>query len=134
MTNYPRIAVRAIISNDFGAVLILQRTNTKYSAGFWELPGGKVEYGETVVNALEHEIQEETSLKITETKYFTYLDGIPGNEKLPHFITLIFTCKSSGKVCLSMDSSDFRWINKNELSSFILAFKNENALKMFWEI
>jgi len=134
MNKNPRVAVRAIISDNSGRVLILQRTNTIYSSGFWELPGGKVEYGETLEIALEQEVHEETGLEITDIRYFTYLDGIPENNKLPHFVTMIFTCIARGKVCLSEESSDFQWIGNKELDRFELAFKNGEVLKMFWNM
>ncbi|HNQ84655.1 MAG TPA: NUDIX domain-containing protein [Deltaproteobacteria bacterium] len=52
--------VRALIINDFGEVLLQRRSDT----GCWGLPGGAVELGETVLEALRREVHEETSLRV----------------------------------------------------------------------
>jgi 8-oxo-dGTP diphosphatase len=134
MTRFPRIAVRAIITDKDNRILILKRYRTKYSPGLWELPGGKVEYGETLEKALGFEIFEETSLKISTSGFFSYLDGIPKNCKLPHYITMIFTCKARGKVSIGEESSDYRWISSDELEEYEMAFRNEEVMKKYWRL
>lgn len=132
MEEYPRIAVRAIIINDAGKALILKRANTVYSQDFWNLPGGKVDYGETVEEALSKEILEETGLQISEFSFFTYLDGLPEYNGGPHFITLIFTCKINGSIKLNDESSEYMWIGKEEIQNIEMAFGNETALLRYW--
>lgn len=58
MTGKLRPAVKALIEKD-GEILVL-RTETEDSS-YWVLPGGKVEYGEEPLEALERELQEEIS-------------------------------------------------------------------------
>ena len=50
--------VYALIQNEEGNVLLVHNTD----GGGWSLPGGKVEYGETLVEALKREVREETGL------------------------------------------------------------------------
>lgn len=52
--------VYALIQNEEGNVLLVHNTD----GGGWSLPGGKVEYGETLVEALKREVREETGLAI----------------------------------------------------------------------
>lgn len=60
MSEKPLPAVKAIIEEE-GKILVL-RTETDDDS-FWVLPGGKIEYGETPVEALERELEEEISVK-----------------------------------------------------------------------
>ncbi len=65
-----RVAV-AIIErtvNGETQVLFAQRPTGKAYAGFWEFPGGKIESGESVIDALIREIDEELGLHITSAK------------------------------------------------------------------
>ena len=55
------VAVCVIQSPD-GRVLLAERTSRQVAAGFWELPGGKIEPGETPLQAAVRELQEETGL------------------------------------------------------------------------
>ena len=59
----PILAVGAVIRNDAGAVLLVRRGRPPRQ-GEWSIPGGKVEWGETVRDALLREIREETGLTI----------------------------------------------------------------------
>lgn len=55
------VAAAAII-NDEGEVLVSQRKQGTHLEGYWEFPGGKVEYGETLESALNREIDEELDI------------------------------------------------------------------------
>lgn len=57
------VAVGVLLRGD-GAFLLTSRPQGKVYAGYWEFPGGKVEPGETVVQALRRELQEEIGITI----------------------------------------------------------------------
>lgn len=70
------VAVAVLIRAD-GAALLAQRPQSKVYAGYWEFPGGKVEPGEPVADALRREIREELGIEIARaapwiTRVFTY--------------------------------------------------------------
>ncbi len=70
------VAVAVLIRSD-GAVLLARRPRGKAYAGYWEFPGGKVEAGEPVAQALRREIREELGIEIERayswiTRVFTY--------------------------------------------------------------
>ena len=134
MNKKPRIAIRAIITNAEGKVLILKRENTKYCEGLWNLPGGKLEYNETVESALTAEVREETGLTVTGFNFFSYLDNLPGKKGELHYITLVFICRTVGTVKLSPESSEYRWIGNEELKDFEMAFRNGEAVREFFSI
>lgn len=54
----------AVIENDRGEVLVARRAEHQHQGGLWEFPGGKVEAGETVMQALQREIREEIALDV----------------------------------------------------------------------
>ncbi|MFY8053938.1 MAG: NUDIX domain-containing protein, partial [Limnohabitans sp.] len=58
-----QVAVGVLIQND-GAFLLTSRPVGKVYAGYWEFPGGKLEAGETVEQALRRELQEEIGITI----------------------------------------------------------------------
>jgi 8-oxo-dGTP diphosphatase len=70
------VAVAVLIRSD-GAALLAQRPREKVYAGYWEFPGGKIEPGEPVAEALRREIREELGIEIERaypwiTRIFTY--------------------------------------------------------------
>lgn len=62
MTPYPIVAVGAIVLDE-GDILLVKR-RTEPAAGSWSLPGGKLERGESLTEALVREVFEETACKI----------------------------------------------------------------------
>ena len=56
--------VAGVVFNDRGDVLVNQRSHPAQFAGKWEFPGGKIESGETIVEALRRELIEEVGIKI----------------------------------------------------------------------
>lgn len=71
------VAVGVILDAD-GRVLLGQRPEDKPWAGWWELPGGKIEAGETVLQALARELQEEIGITVTESApWVTYVHEYP---------------------------------------------------------
>ena len=70
--NITEVAVAVFIKPD-GTFLLSSRPEGKPYAGFWEFPGGKIEAGETVLEALVRELSEELAVAITEASpWFTF--------------------------------------------------------------
>lgn len=63
---YARLAVYLILENQKNQVLLLRRFNTGWGDGQFSLPAGHVEIGETVIQALIRETQEEIGLNLEE--------------------------------------------------------------------
>jgi 8-oxo-dGTP diphosphatase len=71
------VAAGLILRSD-GKLLLGQRPEGKPWAGWWELPGGKLEPGETVLQALARELDEELGIQVTEaTRWVTYVHAYP---------------------------------------------------------
>ena len=129
----PVPVVRLIINDKEGRVLILKRAHTGYSEGLWCLPGGKIDYGQTIEQAIAKELKEETSLVCTTSKFLFYQDSLPKNEGKMHCINLYFECSVSGKIKLNEESGEYAWISQDDMDKYDIAFRNDKGLKKYWE-
>jgi 8-oxo-dGTP diphosphatase len=128
----PYLAVRAIITNETGKVLILKRANTGQGDGKWCLPGGNIEYKQTADEAMVREIKQETSLTCKEIKFLFFLESLPSEESELHYVNFAYQCSAEGKVKLNYESSDHAWINQGEMHDYNIAFKNDEILRRYW--
>lgn len=128
----PVPVVRLIIADDRSRVLIVRRRGGRYGPGEWCLPGGKVDYGETVEQAIAKELREETSLQCVAARFLFYQDSLPPTPGKMHCINLYFQCTVSGKVTLNEESSEFTWIGPEALERYGLVFRNDEGLRRYW--
>jgi 8-oxo-dGTP diphosphatase len=71
------VAAGMILRAD-GSLLLAERPADKPWAGWWELPGGKIESGETTLQALARELKEELGIDVTQaTPWVTYIHEYP---------------------------------------------------------
>ena len=68
------IVAGIIFNQDKSQVFITKRPDDKHKGGFWEFPGGKVEEGETIEQAMTRELDEEIGIKVTEQSLFENLE------------------------------------------------------------
>ncbi|OWT58995.1 Nudix family hydrolase [Candidimonas nitroreducens] len=84
------VAAGMILRAD-GALLLAERPADKPWPGWWELPGGKIEPGETVLQALARELDEELGIQVTQaTPWVTHVHEYPKN-----IVSLAF-CRVTG--------------------------------------
>jgi 8-oxo-dGTP diphosphatase len=113
------VAVKAIIRKN-GRILLLQRSPySGFDPGLWEFPGGKIEYGENLTEALKREVMEEAGLLIrvgqpVKTWHFI---------KEPFWVTSIsFSCDHiSGRVTLSPEHTAYAWVDPKEYEEYPLS-------------
>jgi 8-oxo-dGTP diphosphatase len=129
----PLLTVDTVVIKNSNVVLI-KRKNQPYS-GSWALPGGFVEYGETVEAAAIRETKEETGLNVK-------LLGIVGVYSNPdrdprgHIISVCFLGQETGGNLVSdTDASDARYFDFKKILDMDLAFDHhkilEDAFKQF---
>ncbi len=101
------VAVAAFVMNTQGQVLMLKSPRR----GDWEFPGGQVEEGETLTQALEREVFEETGITVIPRS----LIGVYSNTKKPSILMLDFVCEYiSGEPRTSTESLLVEWVATNE--------------------
>ena len=107
---YPEAAVGPVIYNDAGEVFLIK--GPKWEG--WSIPGGHVEWGETMEEALIREIEEETAMQLDKIEFINANDGIyPGNFfKKRHFIFLnFFAHHAGGEPQLSNEMTEYIWVD-----------------------
>jgi ADP-ribose pyrophosphatase YjhB (NUDIX family) len=110
----PQLAVSAAIFCD-GKVLVVRRARSP-AKGFYSLPGGRVEFGETLHAALHREIAEETALTIEIAGLAAWREVLPTTEGGGHFVILSFAARwRAGEPALNEELDDFQWIATDAL-------------------
>ena len=111
---YPEPTVGALIFNQKGEVFLM--TSPKWK-GKYVIPGGHIEMGETIEQALKREIKEETNLNIFNIQFISFQEFIYGEgfHEKRHFIFLDYTCKTEDvEVVLNKEGSGYVWITIDE--------------------
>jgi 8-oxo-dGTP diphosphatase len=111
----PRVGVGVIVLRD-GLVLLGQRLGS-HGAGTWALPGGHLDFGETVEQCAMREVIEETGPNAQIVARGPYTDNI-FREEGKHYVTLfIVALAPTGlpRVCEPLKCSGWRWFPWNDL-------------------
>jgi len=87
----PRLGVGALITDEAGRVLLVKRRRAP-EAGCWGLPGGKVDFGETLVQAVAREIHEELGITIEVGALVCIVDQIDQTERT-HWVAPTYRAK-----------------------------------------
>jgi len=112
-----QVGVKALLKNKEGKYLLLLRSAEKYpeTGAQWDIVGGRIDPGSTLIENLKREIKEETSLDLTEQpKLVAAQDILRGPKK--HMVRLTYMAPiNDGNVVLDEDHTEFRWFNMEEL-------------------
>ncbi|WXG41847.1 MAG: NUDIX hydrolase [Candidatus Freyarchaeum deiterrae] len=122
----PRIAVDAIILKD-DCVVLIKRKNPPFQ-GHYALPGGFVEIGEFVEEAVVREAKEETGLDVQVERFSGIYDN-PKRDPRGHVISIAYLCKVvGGELKAGSDAKDASWILVKEIKKIKLAFDHAQIL------
>ncbi|MEW1722849.1 NUDIX domain-containing protein [Streptomyces sp. NPDC093109] len=110
-----QFVVGALITDDAGRVLLLRRKPDDFLGGLWELPGGGVESGEKLEEALRREVMEETGLPLAEvTGYVGTFDYASNNGLSTRQFTFSVTVGKYEPIALT-EHDDSTWADRSEL-------------------
>jgi 8-oxo-dGTP diphosphatase len=129
----PLVGVGAVIidhasddrHSDESRVLLIRRGQPPL-LGEWSLPGGVLECGETLREAVAREAREETGLLVEPGEMLgVYERIIPGDERRVryHYVLIDFLCRPiGGDLKAGSDAADVRWFTRDELPALNLAY------------
>lgn len=121
----PALTVDAVIRFEDGRIVLIKRGHDPF-AGQWAIPGGLVEYGETVEQACVREAKEETGLDIRLDRLVgVYSD--PGRDPRGHTVSVVYLATPTGGT-LRADSDAADAVTFSDWRSLDLAFDHARIL------
>ena len=127
----PMVGVGAVVLK--GDMVLLVRRGKEPAYGEWSLPGGLVELGETLEEALRREILEETGVRIVPVDLVAALDrAVPDREgKIEyHYILLDFLCEwETGEPAPASDAMDCVFVSVDDLKKYSLTRSAEEVIR-----
>ena len=128
LRNGPFITVDAIIEIN-GGIVVIERSNPPFG---WALPGGFVDYGESLEEAVAREAKEETGLDLTDVKQFhTYSN--PDRDPRFHTIGTVFIAQAQGRPKAGDDAQGIKVIKLSEIEKLDFAFDHKKILQDYIE-
>jgi ADP-ribose pyrophosphatase len=129
----PRVSVGVggVVVAD-GRALLIRRAREPLQ-GRWTIPGGTVELGETLEEAVVREMAEETGLEVDPLEVLAVFDRIerdPGGAVRFHHVIVDFLCQRlSGTARAASDALDACWVGPEDLDRFDLTAKAREVLE-----
>lgn len=120
------LGIKALIMNNIGQVLLLKVNpeNLKGYTGepYWDIPGGRIQFGSNVEDTLKREVEEETG--ITDLKIIKPFSMILSNIRIPQgkktvgLILFSYLCESNqlANIKLSKEHIEYKWFYTTEAS------------------
>ena len=135
MEHRPLVTVDAIVCDLFGLVskfLLIKRKNPPEG---WALPGGMLDCGETVEQAVVRELKEETSLDAeVEAIEFFCVSSDPKRDPRFHSVSLAYEIIDFiGEAVAADDAKEVGWFTYDEVMSLDIAFDHKDIIKRWWE-
>lgn len=116
---HPQLAVSAAIFRD-DTILLVRRARSP-SNGLYSLPGGRVEFGESLHAALKSEIVEETGLAIDIVGLAGWREELPSAGRRGHYLIMSFAARwTAGEPVLNDELDDFCWLPPDNLGNLKL--------------
>ncbi len=128
---YPEPTVGGLILNKEGKILLVKTYKWKDK---FIIPGGHVELGETMEEALKREIKEETNLDVFDFNFLCAKENVFSEEfhKKKHLIWLTFSCKANDdKVILNEEGQDYKWAHPEEALKLSIDSFSRSLIKFY---
>ena len=126
--SHPQLAVSAAIFRD-GKLLLVRRARSP-GKGLYSLPGGRVEFGESLHTALHREVDEETGLRIEIIGLAGWREVLPATSGGGHYLIMSFAARwIRGEPHLNDELDDFKWLPPEMLGELRLTDGLEEVIR-----
>ena len=130
----PVVAIGAVVIHD-NKVLLVKRANPP-SQGLWTIPGGKIKLGETLQQAAEREIKEESGISVRAGDPVHVFEVIEKQQDRYqfHYVIIDLLCRYiSGEVTPRDDALDVAWFEKADLDNDTIDINTKSFLRTWWD-
>ncbi len=113
----PQVAIGAVVIRNKQILLVKRKKEP--GRGLWAIPGGSVQIGETLQEAAEREVLEETGLVVKAKQpiyLFDYIERDERNQVRFHYVIIDLEADlTGGRLCAADDALDARWFSPEEI-------------------
>lgn len=116
----PELGVAAVVVDD--EHLLLVRRGAPPHAGLWSLPGGRVEQGETIAEAVTRELREETGLEGVCGRLVGWIELLPEEAEGRHLVVLDLEVNllERAELIAASDAQEARWVHLGDVGEHAL--------------
>lgn len=110
-----RILTKALVFKNDKILLLRRSKHSAFGALKWDLPGGKLEFGETLEDSLIREIKEETKINVKLIKPICTCSSL-NDDNTKQYITIVYECEFiNGEVNLDFEHDQYKWLKLDEI-------------------
>jgi mutator protein MutT len=119
--DHPVVGVGAFVLRQ--GKLLLEKRGNEPAKGQWTIPGGVVEVGESLEDALKREIEEEIGLKAEKAKLIDVVDQVHLDKQGKieyHYVIIDYVVTAEGEPKPASDAEKLRWVQLDQVESYDL--------------
>ena len=121
--------VCASLLDEENNLLICKRPKNKFLEGFWEFPGGKVEFNELPEQALIRELEEELGINVNESCLAPFTFSTHCYEHF-NLLILLYICRVWDGNPYPKESQDISWVNMKQLRNYKMLEADKSLVAM----
>ncbi|MES2930694.1 MAG: NUDIX domain-containing protein [Patescibacteria group bacterium] len=112
-----QVGVKILLRNEKGEYLLLERSKEKYPevGTQWDIPGGRIDIGVSLLENLKREVMEETGLELEGEPEFISAQDILKEDK--HVVRLTYIGKAQGEIKLSDEHDEYTWVALDDIKN-----------------